>query len=337
MDLIDQELLFQLQRDFPLDARPFAVLADRLNIDESEVLERTQRFFDDGKARRFGAVFDARGLGYRSALCGVAVPESEVETVASKICPHIGVTHCYTRAWPEALDRSLAGCPSQPLPNLWFTLAAHADRFEAELAKMQAGFSYPILALPALQRFKIDVVFDPRKTKTPAKAAAPIHSSGEPLMPTETEREIIRRLQQNLPVVARPFAAIAEAVGLSEAALIERMRDWRKRGALRRVAMILFHRKIGFAANAMCVWNVPEERIAEAGKLLAARPEITHCYERERTPGFPFNMYAMIHRSTWAETHELFMELCGVVGDCPANMLGSMQEMKKASPYYFGE
>jgi DNA-binding Lrp family transcriptional regulator len=336
VDSIDQELMYQLQRDFPLAVRPFAVLAERLQITEADALARTQRFFDEGKARRFGAVFDARGLGYKSALCGVAVPESELEAVAAKICPHVGVTHCYTRAWPVALDRSLVGCPTQVLPNLWFTLAAQGDQFENELAKMQAGFPYPILALPALKRFKIDVVFDPRAEKS-MKQSKPARMASAAIVPSEIEQEIIRRLQQNLAVVAQPFAEIAKAVGMDETALVELLQNWKELGVLRRVALILFHHKIGFKANAMCVWDVPAERVAEVGKVLATRPEITHCYERARSAEFPFNVYAMIHRSTWAEIHALFMELSEQVGDYPGNMLGSMREFKKASPYYFGE
>ncbi|MFC1467522.1 hypothetical protein ACFLQY_02360 [Verrucomicrobiota bacterium] len=336
MDGFDQELMFQLQRDFPLAVEPFKVLAERLKSTEERVLARTQRFFDEGKARRFGAVFDARGLGYKSALCGVAVPEAEIDLAAAKICPHIGVTHCYVRDWPAELDPSLAGAPSQPRPNVWFTLAAPASQFDHEVARVQAHVAYPILVLPALQRFKIDVVFDPRAEKKPA-ASKPVQVAGSALNPDAKEQEMIRQLQQSLPVVSRPFAAIAEAAGMTEEALVQKMQAWRRQGALRRVAMILFHRKVGFTANAMCVWNVPPEQMDAAGKRLAARPEITHCYERSYSEAFPFNLYAMIHDSSWERTHALFRELCGVVGDVPANMLGSIRELKKVSPYYFGE
>lgn len=336
MDAFDQELMVSLQRDFPLEVEPFKVLAERLQSTETEVLTRTQRFFEEGKARRFGAVFDARGLGYKSALCGVAVPEDQLEAVAAKICPHIGVTHCYVRGWPESLAPSLAGHPEQSLPNLWFTLAARASEFDHEAARMQQLVTYPILVLPALKRFKIDVVFDPRAGKKTVRSSPAVMAEST-LNPSAPEQEAIRRLQQNLPVVSRPFATIAAATGMSEELLVEKVRIWKKQGALRRIAMILYHRKIGFAANAMCVWNVQDEHVAEVGRRLSTRSEITHCYERERTETFPFNVYAMIHHSSWDAAHALFCELCGVVGDVPANMLGSIREFKKASPYYFGE
>lgn len=337
MDQLDQELMYQLQRSFPLDARPFAVLAERLDTSEADVLARVRRFFDEGKARRLGAVFDARGLGYKSALCGVTVSEKDLETVTAKICAHVGVTHCYTRGWPAALDPALAGAPSQSLPNLWFTLAAQADQFEAEVARMQAGVPDPILVLPALKRFKIDVVFDPRADKR--KTAAPVAGiSKKVICPDAKEQELIRRLQQNLPLVANPFAEIAAAVGISESQLIETIRGWNQLGVMRRIAMILYHRKVGFSANAMCVWDLSPERMEEVGKKLAARPEITHCYERARSTAFPFNVYAMIHHASWEQAYALFRELCGIVGnEVPANMLGSVREFKKASPYYFGE
>lgn len=337
MDALDQELMFQLQRDFPLAVRPFAVLADRLETTECDVLARMQRFFDEGKARRFGAVFDARGLGYKSALCGVVVAEADLESVAEKIGQHIGVTHCYVRGWPVDLDPSLAGHPTQVLPNLWFTLAAHTAEFDLEVARMQAQVPNPILVLPALRRFKIDVVFDPRAVKKQPNVSAPIRTVHSPLNPTAVEREVIRCLQQNLPIQSRPFAAIAEAVGISEDDLVARMQAWKEQGALRRIAMILYHRNVGFVANAMCVWDLPTERMEEVGALLAARPEITHCYERARSDAFPFTVYAMIHCSDWPQIHELFCELCEMVDEVPANLLGSIREFKKASPYYFGE
>ncbi len=336
MDDLDKELMYQLQRDFPIDIQPFKVLSERLSCSESEIIERTKRFFDDGKARRLGAVFDAIGVGYKSALCGVAIPDSEIDEVSKPICEHIGVTHCYVRGWPTELDPSLIGAPKKDFPNVWFTFAAERSRFDEEMAKLQAKIPYKILVLPALQRFKIDVVFDPRQQKSATKSSA-IFSTKNQIDFSEQDKLAIRLLQKNLPIQSNPFKEIAEKVGVSEIEFIEKLKFWKEQGALRRIAMILYHRSIGFSANAMCVWNVAPENIAEVGKKLAARPEITHCYERALSDEFPFNVYAMIHRKSWDEIHKLFCELNELVGGVSANLLGSMRELKKVSPYYFGE
>ena len=89
-----------------------------------------------------------------------------------------------------------------------------ASQFDDEVVRLQMHVLYPILVLPALQRFKIDVVFDPRADKKSVQPKSVV-SADSILNPDEQEQEAIRRLQQNLPIVSRPFAVIAKAIGIS--------------------------------------------------------------------------------------------------------------------------
>ncbi|MBT3192360.1 MAG: radical SAM protein, partial [Verrucomicrobia bacterium] len=120
-----------VQRDIPLERRPFAVIGERFDMTEDEVISKLQALFDEGKARRIGGVFDVRGVGYRSALCAATVPEEALERHAAMLFPQPGMTHCYQRGWPEALSPGLPEVPPAGIPNLWFTLSAQGDAFDA--------------------------------------------------------------------------------------------------------------------------------------------------------------------------------------------------------------
>ena len=124
---------------------------------------------------------------------------------------------------------------------------------------------------------------------------------------------------------------------MAESALLERLNSWSALGVLRRMALIVYHRKLGFVANGMCVWDVPESEIHRGPRRVAAHPAVTHCYQRGRTDLFPFTLYAMIHTGSWAGTSQLFKE----IGDSASlthtrgQLLLSLREFKKTSMTYF--
>ena len=109
---VDARLLVILQQGLPIDARPFARIGEGLGLSEEAVLARVRSLFESGVARRFGAVFESRNLGYLSTLCAVDVPAGDLEAAAARIAPHPGITHCYER---------------EGHPNLWFTMTALED------------------------------------------------------------------------------------------------------------------------------------------------------------------------------------------------------------------
>jgi DNA-binding Lrp family transcriptional regulator len=148
------------------------------------------------------------------------------------------------------------------------------------------------------------------------------------------EKELVRHLDQQIPLTERPFLQISERIGISEEKLLSILRRWKEQGALRRIGAILYHRRAGFIANAMCVWPVSEE-ILSAGTCVAGHPEVTHCYQRPRLEAFPFDLYAMIHTGNRSETEALFdriSETCGLSG---GELFVSGREFKKSSMKYF--
>lgn len=324
----EMAVLTRLQHGVDPVARPF----QELPLPEREVVALLERAMEDGLVRRFGAVFDARRLGYRSVLCALDCPPDRLEAQVAIIISHPGVTHCYER-------RPLIG--DADYPALWFTLAMLHESFGVGLAVLrhQLG-SDPLLELPALRRFKIDVVFDLRTVDRdetfPGAIPAAERSGGESFRVfTESERELVRALDQQIPAVERPFAMIAGQLGRGEEDVLAQLQEWKRGGVLRRIAAVLNHREAGFKANAMCVWPVECDVVA-AGRRVAQRTEVTHCYQRPRHARFPFDLYAMIHTASWPQTQALFED---ITADCKLSggeLFASGREFKKSSMHYFG-
>ena len=80
-------------------------------------------------------------------------------------------------------------------------------------------------------------------------------------------------------------------LGISEDELFEKMKHYEDIGVMRRFAAILRHRQVGFTANGMIVWKVPEEKISDVGAKLGAFPQVSHCYERPTYPDWPYNVF----------------------------------------------
>lgn len=343
MDLNEKEaaLLVALQRGIPLHERPFAELAAAHDVGEEMVIALAERLHASGHARRFGAVFDSRRLGYRSALCAVAVPPAHLDEVAAKVTPVPGVTHAYERGWPDELPRDLPGGPADAhWPNFWFTLSAPAAGFHHELERLRAACQpHAIHELPATRRFKIDVVFDTRTRDRDERVEPRAAHAEQPVAPvtalTPEEQAIIHAMQGHIPVTPRFFAAVADELGMRETALIERLRVWKENGLLRRLGLLLRHREAGFKANGMCCWDMPTAAVTEAGRRVAAFPEVTHCYERPRFDLFPFRLYAMIHTTSWLATQQLFERITRETGLAGGQLLLSVREFKKTSMVFF--
>jgi DNA-binding Lrp family transcriptional regulator len=154
-------------------------------------------------------------------------------------------------------------------------------------------------------------------------------------MLTELEKKIIRELQQGLPLVAKPYLAIAQWLGLSEDELMAKINDMIGNGQIRRFGAALRHQELGYTANAMVVWDVPEEQAADTGQLLAGLAEVTHCYQRPRRPGWPYNLFTVIHGHTQDQCEQLAEVMAEKIAVSNYQLLFSTTELKKSSMQYF--
>jgi len=147
----------------------------------------------------------------------------------------------------------------------------------------------------------------------------------------DLDRRLIVATQAGLPLVPRPYHALAEQLGTTADEVMARMNAMLERGTIRRIGAVPNHYAIGYTANGMSVWDVPDERIDEFGARIGALDFVTHCYHRPRClPDWPYNLFAMVHGASRAEVHAkvaIIAELLGV--DRGHDVLFSTKILKK--------
>jgi DNA-binding Lrp family transcriptional regulator len=331
LDDLDRELLNAVQWDFPLEPRPFAVLAERLGTDEPTVRERVAKVKDAGVLRQLSAIFDTRALGYMSALVAAKVDPDRIDDAAAVISEHPGVSHNYKRNHDY---------------NLWYTVAVppgdsidqHIDTLHDESGALVTR------KLPTITLYKIGVKLDMTgKTAANAKAEVLEHERPERKaeMPipdlSELDLATIRVVQHDLPNVERPFAAYGEQIldGVPEDVVLDELRSVKERKLMRRFAAVMNHRSAGFKANAMGVWAVPEPQLAEIGPQMAGFAAVSHCYRRPTYDDWPYSVFTMVHGRSARDceaTIEAIRDETGIDEYC---LLWSVKEYKKVRLEYF--
>ncbi|MCX5649392.1 MAG: AsnC family transcriptional regulator [Planctomycetota bacterium] len=317
MDSEDQRILSLLQTEFPVAARPFDVLAERLGMEPEDFLARIRRLAEAGVIRRVGPVFDSRRLGYTSTLAASRVPAERLAEVAERVSRLPGVTHNYERRGDY---------------NLWFTLTAQSEREIAEtLDALRRETGIVFYSLPALAAYKIRAVFGADEATS---GVLPRKESPSPEL-DDKQRQLVRTLGDGIAIEAEPFASVAKRVGRTVEEVLSQIRAWMEEGVIRRFGAVVAHRRVGYRANGMAVFNLPADRVDEAGRALAERPEITHCYRRPPIPDFPYTLYAMIHGQSEEAVRALADRLAQEIGAANHALLFSTTEFKKSPMRYF--
>ena len=319
-ETVEFRLLNEFQRDFPLCPAPFAELAARLGVAEKVVLGGLEKLRREGKISRVGAVFAPKRIG-ASTLAAMAVPPEQLDAVAAAVNRFPEVNHNYER---------------EHRYNLWFVVTAGSEgRLQATLGAIEKAAGYPLLPLPLLEEFHIDLGFSLLGGKPKNLAVA------QPVQPVapwgEAERRLVSVLQEGLPLFIRPFALIAERIGASESEVLGRIGRWLEEGAIKRFGVVVRHHELGFRANAMVVHDIADERVSELGRALAEEPAVTLCYRRPRAlPDWPYNLFCMIHGRERAEVEATIAELRQRHGlnDCAHDVLFSLTRYKQNGARY---
>ena len=151
----------------------------------------------------------------------------------------------------------------------------------------------------------------------------------------ELDKKVINLIQGDIPLGPRPFALMAEKIGMSEEEFVTRVRDLKERGIIRRFGATLRHQEAGYSSNAMIAWSVPDERMEEVGKTLSRFREVTHCYQRRPQEDWHYNLYTMVHGSTREDCYRIAERMSRRVGIREFTLLFSEEEFKKTSMKYF--
>lgn len=313
---LEFRLLNEFQRNFPLSDRPFAELAQRLGSDEATVLMTVQHLQREGAISRIGAVFAPRSIG-ASTLAALAVPPARLDEVAAQVSAHAGVNHNYAR---------------EHRYNLWFVAtAADEAALAALLDDIHAQTGLPPIALPLVEEFHIDLGFDlihGGKTEQAARRCERRETSAQ-------DRRLIAALQPGLPLVTEPYAALATQVGMEKSALAGRLQDWLTDGCIKRFGVVVRHHELGYRANAMVVFDIPDEAVGAVGRRLAREPGVTLCYRRARDlPHWSKNLYCMVHGRSREDVAPIIARLCAQAG-YPCEALFSVQRYKQCGAKYF--
>jgi len=154
---------------------------------------------------------------------------------------------------------------------------------------------------------------------------------------TETDRRLIAVIQGGLPLVAQPYATVGAQLGMSEADVIERLSHLQSAGLIKRMGVVVKHRSLGYRANAMVVWDIPDAEVERVGELLAGESCVTLCYQRpRRAPVWPYNLFCMIHgreRDGVLRRLEQIIQYHGL-GHFPHDVLFSGRSFKQRGAHY---
>ena len=151
----------------------------------------------------------------------------------------------------------------------------------------------------------------------------------------DLDKKIIALIQGDLPLDPRPFAVMADQLGITEDEFMGRVRSLKKEGVIRRFGATLYHQEAGFGANAMVAWFVPDEQVDDVGKVMADFREVTHCYQRTPQRDWKYNLYTMVHGDNEDACHQIAQRISQETGMKEYALLFSRKEFKKTSMQYF--
>ncbi len=151
-------------------------------------------------------------------------------------------------------------------------------------------------------------------------------------MIADEERALLLLIQEAIPLVPRPYQALAERLGTSEEHVLSLVRTLLDEGKIKRLAALPNHYALGITANAMTAWDVPDDQVDELGQRLGQQSEVTHCYCRPRhLPEWPYNLFAMVHGFDRGDVLATIDRISRDVGlaEMPRDVLFSRRMLKK--------
>lgn len=288
---LEQSLIDGWQRDLPLTSRPYQEIGRKLGASERAVLDALERMAAAGILSRVGATVRPNTAG-ASTLAALAAPAGCLEEIAGIVSAEPGVSHNYER------DHAL---------NLWFVVSGRDRAAVREtLDRLRIRTGRVILDLPLERSFVVDLGFPIHDhgastwTANGQSEAVRLRNHRLRQRPaarpvTDLERRILIALADGLPLVPRPFAALASGTGLTGTELIDGLAGLLADAIVTRLGLILHHRGLGYRANAMAVWDIDDAAVERVGTLLAQDPRVSLCYSRpRRLPTWPYNLFCMV-------------------------------------------
>lgn len=320
-EALELELLSHWQAGLPLDPQPFQRMGEHHGRDGREVRAALRRLRQEGVLARVGAVVTPAAFG-ASTLAALCAPPGQIDAIAGYICLMPEVNYVFAREHDF---------------NLWFVLTA-VDRTQIDRAinRIHEATGCRPLDLPMEAGFFVD------------PGAAPIPSGGRNASAIDIGRvrtmldhrqwRLLNALEAGLPLVPRPFARLGMRAGMHEREVIEQLRGWQDRGALRRLGLVLRQTEPAISVSALCVWDVPDAEAFAFGRRVAEVKGVNLCYRRARHAGlWPYNLHCMIYE----RSREAVLQTCERVSAeaglsvYPAAVLFSARRYKQRGALFF--
>jgi len=152
---------------------------------------------------------------------------------------------------------------------------------------------------------------------------------------TPFDRSLVAATQAGLPLEPHPYEAIGARIGVSGAAVRERLAGMLNEGLIRRIGAVPNHYRLGFTANGMTVWDVDDDRVDALGAKVGALPFVSHCYRRPRVlPAWRYNLFAMVHGRSRSDVECYAQQIHCLLADSAraADILYSTRILKKTGP-----
>ncbi|MCC6948435.1 MAG: hypothetical protein IT539_11765 [Bradyrhizobiaceae bacterium] len=291
----EHALLDGWQRNFPLVERPFFAVGKVHGLSEEETIAAFVRAQATGALSRIGAVVRPNVVG-ASTLAAMQVPPERLEEVGTAVSAEPLVNHNYARTHSF---------------NLWFVVAGpDTAAVAATLRRIEQRTGLPVLDLPMVQAYHLDLGFPlaaGTRTQRPAQAdeRAPVAYVDD-----TGDRRVLAAIEDGLPLVARPYRHVARRLDIDEKTVLSRLRHLVAAGVVSRFGCVVHHRALGFTANAMVVWDVPDQEVDAVAARFVANPRVTLCYRRpRRLPHWPYNLFCMVHARSSGDAHAAINDL----------------------------
>ena len=168
------------------------------------------------------------------------------------------------------------------------------------------------------------------------KVSKPVPGS-ETILLSESDKKLIAEIQGGLPLVSRPYEVIGKKLGLSEQDVIQQLQSFVDKGMIKRMGVVVRHRELGYRANAMVVWDIPDEKVEELAPCMSKFEFVNLCYRRPRQlPQWRFNLFTMIHghdRDEVMNNLKILIEQCSL-DDTAHEALFSVKRFKQRGAMY---
>ncbi len=348
LSILQQNIINNYQKCFPLCDEPFKEVANQLNCTESEVIKAIEELNSHNILSRLGPVFDHKKAG-ASTLAAIAVPEEQLDKIAAIVNQFEQVNHNYAREHHY---------------NLWFVVTAKDPiALNTALTDIELQTGFKVLVLPMEASYHIDLSFKinfgennnadsgldklttdnkarptivNRVKETPSISMTGNENKNEKLgkYPQALLRTI---LEKGLPLTAKPYQQLAKTLGLDTQLVINQIALWQQEGLIKRFGLVVKHRQLGYVANAMVVWNIKDEEVDAVAGRLSKRDEISLCYRRpRRLPDWPYNLFCMIHGKNRTEVEQQIKNITAelALDDIEKDVLFSYKAYKQNGARY---